>query len=240
VRAAPVDAPFLPFVSDIVRRCAAQSAAVSVRGTMIRSRLVAAALLALSALVGCGNNGSSASPPVGGLTTSAGDGNIIVTWADDLTTDYWLFVSTDPTMTTENFSTRTDIRVIRSARSPYVLCNYPNDRTLYMAMDGRTGAGPGGAGTPTVNATLRAAGAVWTLGTAPATDFRNVLRSMMLTFARGQAHRVPGKFYAAAHHVALAALDEATLPYRVEEERDGRFARNHRLMRRFSKLSWAR
>jgi hypothetical protein len=57
---------------------------------------------------------------------------------------------------------------------------------------------------------------------------------MMLTFARGQAHRVPGKFYAAAHHVALAALDEGTLLYRVEEERDGRFGRDHRLLRRFS------
>jgi len=138
---------------------------------MIRLKHVAAALLALSALNGCGNNGDSANPPAGGLQAAPGDGTVVVTWADDLNIDYWLFVSTDSKLTTENFSTLTDIRVIRSARSPYVLCGYPDGRTLYLAMNGRTGGGPGGPGTPTINSTLRAAGSAWTAGTAPATDF---------------------------------------------------------------------
>jgi photosystem II stability/assembly factor-like uncharacterized protein len=141
---------------------------------MIRTRHIAAALIALSALNGCGNNGDSANPPASGLTAAAGDGTTTVTWTDDLNVNYWLFVSTDPTMTVDNFQTRTDIRVLRGARSPYVLCGYPDGRTLYLAMNGRTGTGPGGPGTPTISTTLRAAGATWTAGTAPATDFNGV------------------------------------------------------------------
>jgi hypothetical protein len=141
---------------------------------MIRLRHLAAALLALSALNGCGSNGESANPPSGGLQANAGDGSVVVTWTDDLSVDYWLFVSTDPTLTTQNFSTLTDVRIIRGARSPYVLCGYPDGRTLYLAMNGRTGGGPGGPGTPTINATLRVAGNTWTPGTPLATDFNSV------------------------------------------------------------------
>src|SRR5205823_11207432 len=132
---------------------------------------VAVALVALSTLSGCGNNGSSANPPASGLSATPGDTMAMVTWTDDLSVDYWLFVSTDSRLTTENFTTLTDIRVIRGARSPYVLCGYQDDRTLYLAMNGRTGGGPGGPGTPTINTTVRAAGAAWSPGTAPATDF---------------------------------------------------------------------
>ncbi|HUL64568.1 MAG TPA: hypothetical protein VLW55_08115 [Burkholderiaceae bacterium] len=134
-------------------------------------RQVATALVALLAVTACGNNGSSAEPPASGLQAVPGDGTVVVTWSDNLTTDYWLFVSTDPRLTTDNFTTLTDIRVIRTARSPYVLCGYADGRTLYLAMNGRTNGGPGGAGTPTINTTLRAAGSTWTPGTAPVTDF---------------------------------------------------------------------
>ena len=138
---------------------------------MIRLRYVALALLALSGLVGCGNKGDPAPPPTSGLQAAPGDGHVVVSWTDDLSVDYWLFVSTDPNLTSDNFTTLTDIRVIRNVRSPYVLCGYPNGRTLYLAMNGRTGGGPGGPGTPTINTTLRVAGDVWTAGTAPAEDF---------------------------------------------------------------------
>jgi len=138
---------------------------------MIRLRQVATALLALSALTACGNNGSSADPPASGLQAVPGDGTVVVTWSDDLSTDYWMFVSTDPRLTSDNFTTLTDIRVIRTVRSPYVLCSYADGRTLYLAMNGRRNGGPGGAGTPTINTTTRAAGTTWTLGTAPPVDF---------------------------------------------------------------------
>src|SRR5882672_6032984 len=176
--------------------------ATAIRGTMIRLKHVAAALLALSALNGCGNNGDSANPPAGGLQATPGDGTVVVTWADDLNIDYWLFVSTDSKLTTENFSTLTDIRVIRSARSPYVLCGYPDGRTLYLAMNGRTGGGPGGPGTPTINSTLRAAGSAWTAGTAPATDFNGAGYAPITTCV---ANALPtGIFTAVGPNAAIA------------------------------------
>jgi len=169
---------------------------------MIRIKHVAAALLALAALNGCGNNGDSANPPAAGLQATPGDGTIVVTWADDLNVDYWLFVSSDANLTTENFTTLTDIRVIRSARSPYVLCGYADGRTLYLAMNGRTGGGPGGPGTPTINATLRAAGSAWTPGTAPATDFNGAGYAPITTCV---ANALPtGIFTAVGPNAAIA------------------------------------
>jgi photosystem II stability/assembly factor-like uncharacterized protein len=142
---------------------------------MIRFRHVAAALLALSVLMGCGSDsGEPADPPAGGLTAVPGDGTVVVSWTDDPNVDFWLFVSTDSRMTINNFSTLTDVRVIRNARSAYVLCGYPNGRTLYLMMNGRTNSGPGGDATPTINTTLRPAGSAWTPGTAPASDFNGV------------------------------------------------------------------
>lgn len=141
---------------------------------MIRTRHVVAALAALFALVGCGGHGESAPPPASGLQTSVGDGIVAVSFTDDLAVNWWLFVSTDPRLTTENFTTLTDIRVIRGARSPSVLCGYPNGGTLYFALNGRIDGGPGGQGTPTVTATPRAAGGSWTAGTAPANDLNAI------------------------------------------------------------------
>ena len=84
---------------------------------MIRAKHVAAALVALAALGGCGNNGEEADPPAGGINAIAGAGIVTVTWNDDVSVTYWLFVSTDPTMTVDNFATRTDIRVLRDVRA---------------------------------------------------------------------------------------------------------------------------
>lgn len=170
---------------------------------MSRVKSVVAALLALSLLNGCGSNGDSADPPTGGLQATAGDGVATIRWADDGSIDYWLFVSADPALTTENFQQLTDIRVIRSARSPYVLCGYPDGRTLYFTINGRTGGGPGGPGAPTINTTIRAAGATWTPGTAPATDFNAVGYAPITTCT---ALALPsGLFVAVGPNAALAS-----------------------------------
>jgi hypothetical protein len=141
---------------------------------MIRLRQVATALVALLGLSACGNSGSSVQPPASGLQAAPGDGTAVVNWSDDLVTDYWLFVSTDPRLTSDNFTTLTDIRVIRNARSPFVLCGYADGRPLYLTMNGRTNGGPGGPGTPTISTTPRATGDTWTAGTAPPFDFTAV------------------------------------------------------------------
>jgi photosystem II stability/assembly factor-like uncharacterized protein len=58
--------------------------------------------------------------------------------------------------------------------SPYVLTGLTNGVTYSFAMNSRTGSGPGGAQTPSVSATPRAAGTtgLWTGGTALASDLR--------------------------------------------------------------------
>lgn len=166
-------------------------------------RQIAATLVALSVLVGCGSNGDPADPPAAGLSAVAGDGIATVTWSDDTSVDYWLFVSTDPLLTTDNFATLTDIRVIRSARAPYFLCGYPDGRTLYLAMNGRRDGGPGGPGTPTISTTLRAAGSAWTAGTLPVADFNGVGYAPITTCS---ATALPtGTFVAVGAGAALAS-----------------------------------
>jgi hypothetical protein len=169
---------------------------------MIRLKQAAVALCAFAALNGCGNNGDRADPPTGGLQVTAGDGTFTVAWADDSAVTYWLFISTDPTMTVDNFSTRTDVRIIRGARSPLTLCGYPDGRTLYVAMNGRTGQGPGGPGTPTASVDVRAAGDLWTAGSAPAFDYINVTYAPI---ASCLATGVPtGIFVAVGSNAAIA------------------------------------
>jgi photosystem II stability/assembly factor-like uncharacterized protein len=142
---------------------------------MIRTRLVAATLVALSVLAGgCGNNGEAALPPASGLTTTASDGAVTVSWTDDTSVDYWLFLSTDPALTVSNFTTLGNVRIFRGVRSPYVVCGLQNGAVQYFTMNGRINGGPGGAGTPTVSAAPRAAGQTWTVGAAPAADFNAV------------------------------------------------------------------
>src|SRR5207244_2919085 len=103
-----------------------------------------------------------------------GDGTVTVTWAADPAVDYWLFISSDSRLTTENFTSLTDIHIVRSATSPYVVCGNIDARPLYFAINGRTGNGPGGPGTSTVAAPSLAAGATWLRGTAPAADFNAI------------------------------------------------------------------
>jgi hypothetical protein len=140
---------------------------------MTRTRLVAATLVALSVLAGCGSNGDPAPAPTG-VATVASDGTVTVTWNDDTSVSYWLFVSSDARLTTENFTTLTDVRVLRNVRSPYVLCGNPNGLPLYFTLNGRTDGGPGGPGTPTQSAVPRSAGDAWTAGTAPSADINAV------------------------------------------------------------------
>jgi hypothetical protein len=141
---------------------------------MIRFKHVVAALVALAALTGCGGKGSEANPPAGGLQLTPGDGTVTVTWAADPAIDYWLFISSDSRLTTENFTSLTDIHIVRSATSPYMVCGNIDGRPLYFAMNGRTGNGPGGTGTATVAAPSLAAGTTWSRGTAPAVDFNGI------------------------------------------------------------------
>lgn len=135
----------------------------------MKTRSRAAALAAAFLLAACG--GGEPAPAPTGVAATARDGTIVVSWNDDPGVQYWLFVSANAALTSENFNRFPDARVVRNVRSPYVLCGYPNGRTVYVTINGRIDGGPGGPGSPTLAATPRAAGTDWVVGSAPNTDF---------------------------------------------------------------------
>ncbi|HXF45291.1 MAG TPA: hypothetical protein VNK91_04145 [Burkholderiaceae bacterium] len=136
-------------------------------------RSIAPALAAALVVAACGGNGEPAPAPTG-VAATVGDGIVTVSWNDDPGVQYWLFVSANSGLTTENFNQFPDTRVLRNARSPTSLCGYPNGRTQYFTLNGRIDGGPGGPGSPTLAATPRAAGASWNAGAALAADLAGV------------------------------------------------------------------
>lgn len=121
------------------------------------------ALLAASfVLAGCGG-GHSADAPVT-VTATAGDSQVTLVWNADAGVDYWVFSATDPSVSPNNFVNVANARVLRNATSPQVITGLTNGTTYYFTINGRTGNGAGGPGSPVVAATPRPAGAVWTVG----------------------------------------------------------------------------
>jgi hypothetical protein len=127
-------------------------------------RLKFAAIL-ISALVCACGGGSSAPPPVGGITVVPGDGQVTVTWTSIPDVEYWLFYAPAASISTKDLSKIPNHVDILKVTSPYVVSGLANGVTYSFTLDGRTGGGPGGEGTPSVSAVPRLAGTVWTPGT---------------------------------------------------------------------------
>ncbi|MEP7209003.1 MAG: hypothetical protein ABI920_18875 [Casimicrobiaceae bacterium] len=124
-------------------------------------------------LVACGGGGKAA-PPTQVIATP-GDSSVTLAWNAEGGVDYWIFYAPDPSISTENFVNVSGSRVIRNATSPYTVTGLVNGITYYFTLNGRTGNGAGGAGTPLVAATPRAAGLVWTVGTPLGTGDLNAI-----------------------------------------------------------------
>ncbi|HZQ59907.1 MAG TPA: hypothetical protein VFC24_01080 [Casimicrobiaceae bacterium] len=114
-------------------------------------------------LSGCGG-GSSASPPTE-ISATPGDAQVTITWNAESGVDYWIFYAPDPTIGPSNFVNVANAKVLRNASSPQVIAGLTNGLTYYFSINGRTNNGPGGSASPTVSATPRLAGAVWTVNT---------------------------------------------------------------------------
>ena len=119
-------------------------------------------LTGLLLLTGCGS-GSSADPPASVMAT-AGDTIVTLTWSATSGVDYWIFYSTDPSISPSNFVNLPNSHVLRDATSPIAVTGLTNGTTYYFTINGRTDNGPGGSGSPVVAATPRLAGSVWTVG----------------------------------------------------------------------------
>lgn len=121
------------------------------------------ALAAVSLLAGCSSQGKEASPPTT-IQAAAGDSSAVVSFSMDPGVEYWLFYAPSNNLTSTNFTTVAGGKLITNAVSPQVVAGLTNGTTYYFTINGRTNNGPGGAGTPLVSATPRAAGYTWKSG----------------------------------------------------------------------------
>ena len=138
-----------------------------------------ASLLAVSALIltACGG-GSSAKPepPVGGISVSAGDSEVTVTWQETPGVEYWIFASPNsPNLTLSTWLATLGSTYRLKVTSPYVVTGLTNGTPYSFFLTGRINGGPGSNATPTVIATPRLAGIDWTLGTTLSTGNKSAL-----------------------------------------------------------------
>ncbi len=137
-------------------------------------RLLALASIALF-VTACGSRGSEAPPPVGGLTATAGDGQVVLSWTPDPGVEYWLFYAPTTSIDTDNLADTPGLRGVTNVSSPYVLGGLVNGQTYSFTLNGRYDGGPGGPYTPSVSAVPRSAGDTWVAGGAMGTaDMRGV------------------------------------------------------------------
>jgi hypothetical protein len=137
------------------------------------------ALVAVAAtlLQGCffGSGGSSAPAP-NNVVATAKDSRVVLTWDMVPGVQYWIWESTVPGVTPLNCSANASCYTAVNVTSPASISAYisgtstplVNGTTYYYSINGRTGGGPGGTGSPAVAATPRLAGGAgtWSVGTS--------------------------------------------------------------------------
>jgi len=100
-------------------------------------------------LTGCPSKGSSAPPPTN-FQVAAEHNRAKVTWDANSDVDYWLFSSTDPSITASDWLGKANLLVFPNASTPFYLCDLINGTNYYFAANGRKDGGPGGSSTPPV------------------------------------------------------------------------------------------
>ena len=134
---------------------------------MKKSSCVLIVALATFLLGGCADKGSSAAPP-SGFTATAADGRVKIDWTPNPSVEYWLFTATDPSLTAFHFLGLPNAFIYTRAASPFYICGLFDGTTYYFAANGRTGGGPGGSSSPTINAVPYNASAItWTAASVP-------------------------------------------------------------------------
>src|SRR5512138_2738635 len=128
-------------------------------------RLIAWSLLALAALVVVACNGISAGGPKPDAPTNVkvttGDSSVVVSWDMKDGIEYWVFVAQAPSISTENWTTLPEARVVRNAVSPQIIAGLTNGKVNSFTVNGRQESGPGGDGSPSISAIPRVAGQTW-------------------------------------------------------------------------------
>ncbi len=141
-------------------------------------KLFAAALIAAVLTVACGNDSPPPAPT--GLTVSASESAVTVSWDVTDGAEYWLFfgpTSLTPASTTsmQGWFGLPGGNVILKASSPYVISGLANALSYSISVNARTNGGPGGPGATAVVVTPRIAGNIWSAGAATgSTDLRGI------------------------------------------------------------------
>lgn len=132
----------------------------------IRASLLALVSAVLVAACGGSSSSDTPAPPVGGISVVPGDSQVTVTWKETPGVEYWIFAAPNsPNLTLANWLATSGSTYRLKVTSPFMVTGLSNGTTYSFFMTGRVNSGPGGDATPTVSATPRLAGNVWTTGT---------------------------------------------------------------------------
>lgn len=126
-------------------------------------------------LVSCGGKGSSASPPASGITATAGNNQVTITWTQEPGVTYWLLYTVGSSVSTDAIPAQHVW--VASVTSPYTVTGLTNGVTYAFTVNGRVDGGPGGSGAPSQAATPRPAGVSgsWTADTGLGSSTINAL-----------------------------------------------------------------
>ncbi len=120
-----------------------------------------AALLVALAVSACGGSGGPASPPQGGITVTEGDGQATISWTSAPDVKYWIFYAPTSSIDSRNWINVASAKAILNTTTPYVVTGLTNGTTYSFTLNGRTGEGAGGEGTPSISIVPRLAGTTW-------------------------------------------------------------------------------
>lgn len=116
-------------------------------------------------LQGCRGNGSSAPAPTN-VNVVEGDSSVTVSWDMLPGVEYWVFKAAGTNVTPQSCYGMPQCQMIMKAVSPTVVSGLANGTAYSFTVNGRIDGGKGGAGSPSIQATPRLAGASWSVGTS--------------------------------------------------------------------------
>ena len=139
-------------------------------------------ILASIFMSGCHGRGSSAPAP-NNVTVVAGDTSATVTWSMVPGVDYWVFKAAGTDVTPLSCYQLSQCQMLMHAVSPTVVSGLANGTVYSFTINGRIDGGKGGPGSPSIQATPRLAGAIWSTGApAGANDLRGVAFGSSATY----------------------------------------------------------
>src|SRR6185437_16300966 len=113
-------------------------------------------------LAGCG--GGKSAPAPANVKVVPGDTSASVSWTQESSTEYWLWVQQGGSVSTSNCATIPTCKIHVDVSSPFIITGLPNGLEYSVTINARTGDGPGGPGSPAITFVPRIAGATWSAG----------------------------------------------------------------------------